>query len=186
MCARPSAALAVLFVVIGATAVAAQEAGVAQSFEQLQRLVEPNDALTVTDRDGVETRGRLIAISASALQLQVEGRRVELAQDRIRTVAARRGDGLANGALWGLVIGAAFGAAVEAIYDDDDDPVEADAVLLSTGVYAGVGLGIGLALDAAIQRQYVIYERPGASGTSLLISPLVGPGRRGVRVAWSF
>jgi hypothetical protein len=169
---------------------AAQEAPIAQTFDDLQAIVHRDDSLTVTDDQGHEVRGRLFELSSAALVLQVDGKRIELARDAVYTVTKRRGDSLKNGTMTGLVVGVLSGVVTGLVWGgigvDPGEEVPFGAIALTAGVAGGIGAGIGAGLDALVQKHHVIYQRPPAGRASLRLSAVVTPDRRGVSVTWGF
>ena len=83
--------------------------GQAASFDQLSVLVRPGDKVTVTPTTGAPFSGRIASLSASELTLRVGKELRDLRELDVATVRHRRDDSLANGAAWGLGIGAAAG-----------------------------------------------------------------------------
>jgi hypothetical protein len=185
---RPRAMAVVAAVVIAAAVrpAAAQDTPVAHTFEQLQILVQPSDTLTVTDDAGRQLRGRLLELSRTTLVLEVYGERTELTPDAVRTIKQRRSDSLRNGALWGLVAGAAYGATAVAMTGAEDESL-GETMALAALVFGGVGTGAGVGIDALIRTNQVIYLRPlGIAESRLRISPILTRDRRGVLMAWTF
>lgn len=114
-------------------------------------------AAVVHGKNGVETRGKLLAIDDASVVLLVEGaqRRFELSQV---TQVIRSGDSLRNGAIIGAVIGFTLGL-LNASLIAEDAGHGAAIVGFSTGVYAG----IGACIDALAGRRMVLYDAPGAA-----------------------
>src|SRR5688572_6456178 len=116
--------IGILMLALGACAapVDAQEAetGIAASFEQLQVLVTPGSTVTVTDASGTSVSGRIDTLSASALSLLVDGTPRNFSEADVNIIRQRRGDSLANGAWWGLGIGAGLAVAVLLAYSACD------------------------------------------------------------------
>ena len=75
------------------------------SFDRLALLVDPGDAITVTDKDGRRLKGRLLDLSSTTLALQAGGLRHELDGGDISLVRRRERDSLKNGTLNGAVTG---------------------------------------------------------------------------------
>jgi hypothetical protein len=82
-----------------------------QSFGQLQRALEPNQLIVVTDETGQKTKGRVVSVSDSSLTLQVKATtlnpqgRQTFTDNTVSTIA--RADSLVEGTLIGLGVGAA-------------------------------------------------------------------------------
>jgi hypothetical protein len=89
-----------VFVMLGANDVAAQEA---RSFEQLQVLVKPGDAVTITDTRGGITKGKITDLSNSRLRLLGKNGARDFSQSEVIEIRQRRADSLANGAIAGAI-----------------------------------------------------------------------------------
>ena len=153
----------------------AEAQDLAGTFDQLRVLVKPGDTLTVTNADGTSVRGKLTALSAASLSLEVTGARKLLRDSEVVMIAKRMPDSLRNGALIGLSIGAGlFGPAVGAATGDWG--YAAIAALL----YGGLGAGIGVGVDAMIEGPHVIYVRASAKPAGISIAPLRGAGGNGI------
>jgi hypothetical protein len=178
---RLASAVALLLLVLAAPRAEAQ--GVADSFEQLRLLVRAGDTITVRDSKGVDTTGKIDRLSSSSLLLIASGTRRELKEADVTTILQRRSDSLANGALWGLVIGLAGGGIATALmcYDGPCDASLAAVVPF----YGGLGAGIGVGVDAMIVRRQVIYEKQKGSAAFGVV-PLLGVGRLGAALSVTF
>ncbi|RPH59484.1 MAG: hypothetical protein EHM89_10605 [Acidobacteria bacterium] len=178
---RCAATLVLLFTMAAPTVEAQTLAG---SFEQLQVLVKPGDTISVTDNTGREVTGKVASLSPSSLALLVEGVRRDLPENEVRKVRQDRQDSLANGAKWGLGIGAGLGLAAGVAIASGDGNASALIPILAL-VYGGVGAGVGAGLDALVLGNQVIYFKP-ASSAKVTVSPLVTSERKGVVVAIGF
>src|SRR5215216_4237207 len=86
--------------------------------------------VTVTHRSGEKVTGTLLTAAADGLSLTVAGTTLTIPEADVRRVT-RKGDSLKNGALWGLAVGAALGAAAVATCATDcDSEFPAGAVIL--------------------------------------------------------
>lgn len=134
--------------------------GVAASFEQLQVLVSPGSAVTVTDAAGSQASGRIDSITASVLSLAVNDARRDFNEAEVTTIRQRRGDSLANGAWWGLGVGVGIAALAMASCWDcfSDEPAWIGAAVT---MYGALGTGFGVGIDALVRRQQIIYRQPG-------------------------
>ena len=97
--------------------VAAQQAS---SFEQLQILVENDDEITVTDADGQESKGPIINLSPSSLELSVNGVSRQFSQIDVREIRRRGGDPIGNGVKNGAFVGLGFGGALAVLFCASD------------------------------------------------------------------
>jgi hypothetical protein len=182
---RMSAGVAIVFLLMGTSPVAAQ--GVASSFDQLSVLVKAGDKITVVDPAGRETAGRIGLLSRDRLTLVTPAGPRELSEADVLQIRQRRGDSLKNGALIGAAVGAGGSLALLAIANhhlSGSDVIPAGHV--SAMVFLpGLGAAAGVGIDALITRQHVIYRTP-PSGPRFSVSPLLVPGRRGAAVTVRF
>jgi len=169
----------------GHATVDAQE--IAGTFDQLRVLVRPGDTITIADDGGREMTGTLAELSSSSLSLMVGRQRRDLQASDIDTIRQRRSDSLANGAKWGLGIGAglglAAGLALSSGYDNDDDGA---LVAFGALIYGGLGAAIGVGVDALISGNQVIYARRGAPSARLTVRPQLTRERLGATVVIGF
>jgi hypothetical protein len=168
------------------TAVWAQEA------ERIRASVKDGQRVVVTDDQGREFAGKIAEIGADTLRLLVGTQPTAVRFASIVRID-RPHDTLANGALIGLGVGAAFGLTAVALEDarecnpaaffDCSDPSLAGYVIipLMTG---GLGSAIGVGIDALIRRDRTIYRRGDHVRTTL--RPIAGHGVRGVVAAVSW
>jgi hypothetical protein len=157
---------------------------VASSLEGLREFVKVRDKVIVTDRQGRQTVGRIVAISSSSLGLMVGGVRSDLSEDDLDTVSRR--DSRWNGTLWGLGVGGGLGAWIDRglvkEYGREDIGVGQSVAFVVEA--AGVGAGVGFAVDALIKRRKMIYSRSQISGRrTVTILPVWVSRRQGVFVS---
>ena len=181
---RASVALAILF---------ASSPCLAQTdVENIRSRVKDGQKVSVTDDGGQVFDGRISAMTADGLRIQTSKTTADVRFDRIVRID-RPNDGLANGALIGLGVGAASGLALMAAEDNRDcDPQEwfdcsdptAGGYLAAALVGAGLGTAIGVGVDALIHRQREIYHRAGVAHAT--VAPALGRGVRGavVTLTW--
>ena len=168
--------------VLGTTwPVGAQE--LASSFDQLRVLIKAGDTLIIAGRDGQETRGRMVRLTGISLELDVDGATRVLQEDAVATIRHRHQDSLANGAKIGFGAGVGFGALAAVAIAGDIGSAAAVPIVL---VYGAMGAGIGVGIDGMLSSDKVIFSRPGPVRARLGISPVVGQGRRGVRLTLGF
>jgi hypothetical protein len=172
-------AVVLALLVFGKPEAIAQEA---RSFVQLQVLVRPTDTVTVTERGGAQTRGRIVAVTDSSLQLAVTGAVREFAEVDVLEIRQRRPDSLANGAKYGVLAGGTFGALGAALVLRDC----VGCAFAVAGLYAALGAGIGVGIDALIVRERTIFTINRTSSTRINVSPLVSSRDRGLLVSISF
>jgi hypothetical protein len=158
---------------------------VATTFEQLAVLVEPGDTITVVDPAGVETTGKLRKLSAQGLTLDGQDQPREWAASEVTRILQRRQDSLANGALIGLVSGAAAFAVLYALTCSIEDCEGEPNVLIGAAAYGGMGAGVGVGIDALITRRRAIYERS-SPAAAIRFNPILSKGRRGLAVSIAY
>ena len=111
-------------VMLAAATASAAEAQVADSFEQLQMLVGPDDRITVTDRSGQEVTGSITDLSPSSLTLLVQDSPHVFDAADVGAIRQRRSDSIRNGARNGFWTGVGFAGVHLAtlIQSDGDGP----------------------------------------------------------------
>jgi hypothetical protein len=149
------------------------------SFDQLSVLTAPGDRVTVTDTSGNRYSGRIADLSASTLSVRVGSNLRELREADVVLIRQRRDDTLRNGALWGLGAGATTGMLT-------CGTCHIGPGLMMAGLWGGIGAGIGVGIDAIIRGQATVFERPGASGTKVIVAPRLSPSHQGVMVSVTF
>ena len=163
------------------TVVPAQETG---SFDDVQRLLKPDQRVVVTDMGGGTTRGHVVEVTPSAVTIRVDdafGPRRTRTFERGTVATIRRSDRLWNGFLIGL--GAGIIASEVWVYNlcgprgyDDECAAIATGVGLFTMVPGGAVAG--LLIDKAIGNQ-LIYRA--ARGRAMFdVAPVISPKGQGV------
>ena len=146
----------------------------AQSFEELQRLLNVRQKVVVTDETRQQVTGRIEKLSAGSIT--VDG--------RIFTDAAIREIRLPDGLWNGMLVGAAIGTGL-ATWDYLIDPSEPDNALIFT-VAVGVGTAIGAGIDALRTRGgRLVYASPRARPT-VRVLPMLERNRQGAVVCVRF
>jgi hypothetical protein len=143
----------------------------ATSFEQLRARVGSGDRVTVTDTAGRDRTGTILALSASSIELIVNGSRATLRERDVRTITRSRRDSRWNGTLWGAAIGAGVGAllAIPTIrghskeYGAENSGGIWEMFALLGG---GIGGGTGFVADTLVETQDAIYISPYRNGLS--------------------
>jgi hypothetical protein len=112
-------------------------------------------AVVVVDDSGHRTHGQVLRFTPDALTLLVGGTEISVERTKVASVYTR-GDSIWNGMAFGALSGGALGLVGLATSENPGD-IEQAAV----PVLAIMGIGIGAAVDAAIRKKHVIYERGG-------------------------
>ena len=175
----------VFFLCVMAASSVAHAQGTANSFNELRLMVRTGDSLSVISNDGREVSGKLIDLSSQLLTIGVGDSRQEWREGDVAMIRQRRHDSLANGALWGLVVGVSFGGLLAAGLAAEGDGGEAGAVALVAAMFGAMGTGIGVGVDALIAKRVPIFERRSA-GASVGVTPILNTGRTGARVSIRF
>jgi hypothetical protein len=171
--------LALALLVLGKCEVAAQQA---RSFVQLQVLVKQDDTVTVTERGGTVTKGRIVAVTDSSLLLRARGVLRDLSETDVVEIRQRRSDSLTNGAKYGAIAGGAFGILGALL-------VSGDCIgcgVAVAGMYTAMGAGIGAGIDALIVRQKTIFTINRISSNRISLRPLLSPNGNGLTLSFSF
>ena len=145
-------ALAAALLWTGANATA--EAQPAGTFEELKELIEPGEAVSVTDAEGRVVTGRAVDVSPLSLTLMVAGAELELRKSDVQRVRQRWDDPTYEGALLGLAIGTAPWLLMG---ETDRAPA-----LLLTAMSGVAGMLIGATVDARMVEERDLYRRPTA------------------------
>jgi hypothetical protein len=163
---------------------AAQESAAApgtadrQANDDIRRLLTVGQRVTIADDRGLQLEGRIGALEPDRLTLISRRLRTEVAYDRIVRID-RPHDGLGNGALWGLGVGAALGFAL--VLDEEFSECDSSGFLscgdphpaayaLVPAIIGGLGAAIGVGVDALIRREPNIYRR-GRSTAAVTVRP---------------
>ena len=182
------APLAVMLIVLLPAVSAAQEP--VKSFDQLNTRLKPGDTVYVTDAQGREVKGKIRELGPSALTLD-SADASPLEADAVRLVAQRQGHPIGKGALYGLIVGAAAGVVLGALWVtewDRSDWSTGDNALATGLALGAVGSGLGAVIGAARPgKEVVVYRAPGASGSARLsLAPVITPRTKGVAVSFTF
>jgi hypothetical protein len=168
----------------------AQGASPASDADRIRQRVAEGQQVRVINDQGQEWRGRISALAAETLTVVTRDRqRADISYGSILRID-RPHDGLANGALIGLAVGAAlgFGAVIAeenaecqpGAFFSCGDPTPA-AYVVVPAVVGGLGAAMGVGIDALIRKDVNLYRRAGGAGVTVV--PALGHGKRGVAVA---
>ena len=132
----------------------------AQSWPQLVQRLAPGKPVSVTDAQGTEVRGRVSALSAGSLTLNVEGALRQIDSTDVRRVR-RDGDPLWNGLAIGAAIGW-LGAALPDSYCPGGDPQQAcdRQQLPQRFAFFAAVTAAGAGLDMLHRDRTILYESP--------------------------
>jgi len=150
----------------------------AQSFDQLGVLLRLGDKVSFTDTSGARFAGTIAGLSSSSLSVSVGGHVRELRESDVATIRQRRGDSLANGAKWGLGVGAALGMAA-------CGRCHLGPGLMVAGVWGGIGAGIGVGLDALAGSDFVVFQSRDST-RRVTVAPQLAKSHKGVTVSVGF
>ena len=155
------------------------------SFGELQGLIKPGETITVIDRGGKSTTGRLDSISATSVRVVTANDPKEFTNTAISQITKKRHDALWNGAIIGLIAGAAvagFASNAATSGQGCNDTSFCRTVLLAG---AAAGLGIGTALDLAKGKRDVVYT-PTIVSRRIEIVPVLSKWERGFALTARF
>lgn len=184
MTRRNSVGLLVALPLMFVTSLSAQTQA-AQSFEQLQVLVKPGDKIYVRDSTGNVSKGRVVGLTPTALDLMTKSGARELAETDIVDIKQWRHDSVGNGAGSGAVAGGVIGIIGAAAICGDFGHCAGPAAAM-IALFSGLGAGVGVGLDALIPEKQIIYTGNGRAINRFKVSPVLGHSRKGVAVAFSF
>ncbi len=148
---------------------------VATSFEELRDRIKPGETIYITDIRGATSKGRLVGLSASSLQVRIGSNTsapVGLLEGDVNNIVVERFDSLRNGMLAGFVAGAAPVALIGL-----GASASAGEVAGVAAGYGGIGLLIGLLVDILNKDKTTIYvggAKPRLSRVRVSATPLRG------------
>ena len=154
----------------------------ATSWPQLVQRLAPGAPVAVTDAGGTEVRGKVSAVSAASLTLNVGQASRQFDSTDVRRVR-RDGDPLWNG----LAIGAAIGVLGAALPDNrcSGRPLTCDDKQIAERVtFFAVATAAGIAIDALHRDRTSLYGSPGR--LALRVIPTLTPERKSLSIAIGF
>lgn len=140
--------------------------------------MKPGDNVNVTPAAGAPFSGKIASLSADQLTLLVGTEVRTLREADVDVIRHRRNDSLANGAAWGLGIGAAASFVT-------CGRCHLGTGLALAGVYGGIGAGIGVGIDALIRGRVAVFRRRDSTGR-VVVSPQLAPSHQAVNVTVRF
>jgi 1-acyl-sn-glycerol-3-phosphate acyltransferase len=160
-------------VVLVAASASTASAQFAASFDQLVDVTKPGQTLLVIDREGNESRGRLVRVSDGSITLALKRGAREFAADEVIVIRRPDHDSVLNGA----AIGGAITAGMVAITFASCDNCSGFFPLV-VGNFV-VGAGLGALVDAFILTPRDIYR---VGKPRIDVRPMVGGTSRGAQV----
>lgn len=143
-----------------ATSAAAQPVA---TFADLPVRLNVGDRVSVEDRSGAVTSGRLERLTPEELAVAAEtGTARVFPAARVRRVQ-RRGDSLGNGMSLGAIIGGALGGALGGAFSGE---FRVGDFMQGAAIFGAVGLGVGLAFDAAHVGHTTVFTAPTTTARS--------------------
>jgi len=132
----------------------------ATSFGQLQSRFKAGDKVQVFDRRGDETAGSFVNMSATALELMINGSVRSFPETGVEKVTRLQHVSLVKGALLGGITGiVVLGAICGARNKNNPDHCDGNIGVI-TAINGGIGAASGMTLAALIKRPHTVYERP--------------------------
>jgi hypothetical protein len=166
-------------VLVAGTAVPGTAQTVTATFEDLRAEAYKGQTVYIADQAGTTVKGRVVRISATSLELLVNGEPRTWPVSDVAWIAQRHRHA-GRGALVGLAMGACLGTLIFAANSEGED---AGFALVLAGVFGGIGGGAGAAIGAAARSERVLYA---ARPARRVLAPLVAPGVVGVRAQFRF
>jgi hypothetical protein len=163
-------------VLVGVPAAAAQTADPART--AIERKARTGDRLTITTRDGAQSKGRLVDAGVDALVLQDKDGQRSFTYNDIDHVRRYR-NGVVLGAIIGTAAGLAFGLPLRSWAGNES--ADGDRIL---AICMATGIGIGAGLDALAGINRTIYRRPRDAGGGFDLQPKKGGGAVRWTVSW--
>jgi len=187
---RPLITVVLAGVLVAAGAVPSSAQVATPTFDDLRAEAHRGEIVYVTDQGGTKVRGRVVRISATSIDLLVNGGSREWPASDVARITQRRRHGVL-GAEVGLTVGVGL-AALLVITDGEcanyGSPncarEDMAALLLIGGFLGGIGAGAGAVTGAAIRTERVLYAAP--SPSAHVFSPRLAPCEVGMRVQLRF
>lgn len=148
----------------------------------IETLLTHGRTISITDAQGQVTTGRVVEVTPDSVVVRKNDRRFDVPFREV--VAIDEIDSVGNGALVGLIVGAAlFVADVSASRAEGLELNGAGYVVFGV-IYGGLGAAAGAGIDALIGGNRRIYQRGSTARVSL--SPIFRSNRAGgmIRVSW--
>jgi len=161
---------------------------VAASFDELRFKVKTGDTVYVTDDSGKsEQEARILDLSASSLAVSIGGVRRDLVESNVKRIRQRLPDSKKNGALIGLLVGAAGSTAGAKAMESPPGSCSGGCVAGNALYGGGLGALVGLGIDALIQGRKDIYVRGARrSSQDIVVRPSVTSQAKGLNISLRF
>jgi hypothetical protein len=156
----------------------------ARSADQLKLVVDEGQQVTVTDRSGRETSGRLIRLAEDGVSLQVRDATLDWQLADIQRIQKREVDSLTNGVLIGAVIGAGTAGGL-LVYPCTHVAECGGEVAAFVALWGSVGAGLGALVDSMRAGNRTVYEAL-PQRTSISVAPAVTPNTKALAVRLTF
>jgi hypothetical protein len=169
-------AVALASALVGVSTAGAQDVDLTRT--TIEQKAKAGDRLTITTRDGAQSKGRLVDVGIDALFLQAADGQRSFAYDDIGRVRRHK-----NGIVLGLIIGAGAGLAAGLPLRSwaNNETGDGDRVL---AMFLAVGIGAGVGLGALAGGSRTIYRRPPDARSGLDLQPKKGGGAVRWTVSW--
>ena len=132
------------------------DAQVPGSFRDLHSLMRTGDGLTITDRAGEVTKGRLLAVADRSLRIRSESGPRDVAEASVATIERVRSR-TRKGMLIGLVSGAVIGAVAVTVTSSGGFD-RGQFILPAALLFGGLGAGVGAAVGVATPEHRVVFQ----------------------------
>ncbi len=127
----------------------------AEPFEQLKLVLDKGDKIILEDFQGNQVSGKINRMSSGSIELRANGKTETYSADRVSRITWKKPDSPLNGYLIGFAAGfAPMLPAYMALLDEDERGLAVVGALL----WGLMGGGIGALVDAAIQKEKVVFE----------------------------
>jgi hypothetical protein len=166
---------------------------VAHSLDELTAQVKAGDRVTVTDMQGQQIPGTIVALSSSSLRLMQESTPREIVAADIQTITRPHHVSSGKSARIGLLVGAVLGvgsvlfACQGCSYDDSGVPGGAGGMaLVAAAGFGGLGALTGIVVSKVIKRPQTIYRSAMKASAKLTIRPILTHHQRGITASVGF
>jgi hypothetical protein len=176
MLGQMGSATVLAIVLVGTSTAGAQTPDPART--TIERNAMAGDRLTITTRDGVQSKGRLVDVGMDALVLQAADGQRSFAYNDIDRVRRYK-----NGIVLGLLIGSGAGLVAGLAMRSwaNNEGADGDRIF---ALWLAAGAGVGMGLDALAGSNRTIYRRPADARSGFDLQPKKGGGAVRWTVRW--